>query len=598
MVTTALHCRATRDGAAFLVSLFFSVFGIPHASADITKLVEATVEMPAKGPTGTVSATIVLENVAGQDLLVQLIPSGRSLLGMEDRIDRKRAVVLRAKDRTKLTAPLAITSAPKQILSLVVIAANRGGAIIGTQPIAVYLRVEDNVYIRSTYEELYLPPRGASHSERPTRSTLPVLDLRKIKASISPTTTLSGRKQQTLDQVEMQSHQLPEMDLSHYQNSKTRALLSQYRQSSLASHNAQRAFETGTGLQTHNLPPVPSARTQNFTVSGEFYYLGIVDANWHPGWNWLVHLTGEADSGGVIDLGSQYVLPNGKWSITVSDPRYSGKTLMIEYRPGGSYLMALGPDDREYWWSSMLRNNIPTTYFVGNEGADTSAAGWLAGLGNIYESGMELWNAFVNAGVNPWRAAPIQLHFPNLAHDCEPPKMNIWSCASPAGEIWLIPVHANTFTIQHELAHQLNFEFWNNIFPPDSGGAHVVDTCVSPGLALTEGFANAVPQWVMNPPNAPTPAVAGELFFIETPPASYCEGDWNEAWVAATFWDLIDTHSDGLDTFGFTNSVLPLSVYLALGVQPSLREFRPVYNFLAAPTGIDDVYSQNHIALD
>ncbi|MDO8595505.1 MAG: hypothetical protein Q7R45_02665, partial [Sulfuricaulis sp.] len=176
---------------------------------------------------------------------------------------------------------------------------------------------------------------------------------------------------------------------------------------------------------------------------------------------------------------------------------------------------------------------------------------------------------------------------------------NPWSCASVGGEIWLIAAHTDNFTVQHELAHQLNNEYWNNERPPGAGGSHVLSNCYNTGLALREGFANAVPHWVLDGENSSNPGAGG--FQLESPDkATICNGDTNETWVAGTFWDLLDRHGDDKDILWFNNAVEVFSIYLNKGVKNGMKNYRQDYRDAASSghqTYIDDIYKNNTITV-
>jgi hypothetical protein len=82
------------------------------------------------------------------------------------------------------------------------------------------------------------------------------------------------------------------------------------------------------------------------------------------------------------------------------------------------------------------------------------------------------------------------------------------------------------------------------------------------------------------------------------PGAAHCVGDWNEWYVAATLWDLIDSHDDGLDHVNLTASVIPLTVYLWLGPKISLRFFIGDHMAFTPPQPVQltvDAYKNNHV---
>jgi hypothetical protein len=286
------------------------------------------------------------------------------------------------------------------------------------------------------------------------------------------------------------------------------------------------------------------------------------------------------------------VQPDGSWKATFSALGYSGQNLFVQYAPKSSYAHIADRDGDDYWWYSPRRYQVPTTVNMDAEAADTGSSGNLMGLGDIYDHAMVFWNGFYTAGVNPARNHPINILYPNTWYDCETGQP--WSCASPDGDIWIIPAHATAFAIQHELGHQLNNEFWGSF---EGGGKHSVSTCSAPQVALSEGFADAIPYWLTGTFDNTPPTVNGGPSDIETPDPSLCVGDWNEWHVATTFWDLVDRRLDGSDALAMEPQVLPLLVYLWAGQKVSLRfylgdhmAFTPLPN-----TRVMDVYRNNTI---
>ncbi len=118
---------------------------------------------------------------------------------------------------------------------------------------------------------------------------------------------------------------------------------------------------------------------------------------------------------------------------------------------------------------SSLFVGISANYDFGLETVDTSASGDLSGIGDVYQAAMDFWWGFYSASVNPNRSKSIKLYYPNTWEFCG--TKGLWSCAASEGKIWLIPAHANSFSVEHELSHQLNYEFWGDSFP-NVGGSH------------------------------------------------------------------------------------------------------------------------------
>jgi hypothetical protein len=333
---------------------------------------------------------------------------------------------------------------------------------------------------------------------------------------------------------------------------------------------------------------------KTYKVSGRFSYRGM-DGNLHPGWNWFVQLWWRKDDGSWQKLASRYIPPSGNWSLSFAQSGYAGKNLLIQYRAGGYFILPQDRNNNEYWWNDPQQTNIGTDFNIGHRTADTSSSGSVPGLGDVYYGANLYWNKFTVSGVNPERSKPIRLFFPNTWENCS--GNSPWSCASVGGDIWLIPAHIGDYVIQHELAHQTNNEYWSEQRPPGAGGAHILSNCYNTGLALREGFANAVPHWVLDGENAADPDAGG--FELESPSkANVCNGDTNEVWVAGVFWDLLDRHADGQDRLYFNNAVEVFSRYLNAGVKNGIKNYRSNYRG-AASAGhadlIDAIYENNTI---
>ncbi len=99
----------------------------------------------------------------------------------------------------------------------------------------------------------------------------------------------------------------------------------------------------------------------------------------------------------------------------------------------------------------------------------------------------------------------------------------------------------------------------------------MLSICHHTGMALSEGFADAVPHWVLDGENAADPDAVG--FELESPSkANVCNGDTNEVWVAGVFWDLPDRHADGQDRLYFNNAVEVFSGYLNAGFKNGIKK--------------------------
>ena len=225
---------------------------------------------------------------------------------------------------------------------------------------------------------------------------------------------------------------------------------------------------------------------------------------------------------------------------------------------------------------------------------------------------MNMWSRlYWDGNIDPVPADPIKLYFPNTWYNCG--GNSPWSCANSSGEIWLIATHGRQAdTVVHELAHQLNNKFWNNKRPAGSGGSHTLSGCYPDrlGMALREGFANFMPAWVGYPSrNVADGGFSSGRWALgldaekRTSPPNCSKGWENETWVARTFWDLHDKHSDGDDILWFIHKGAVISLYLGNGVANNgdamdMRDFETIYRNAASPGHqgyITDIFEQNRM---
>lgn len=305
-----------------------------------------------------------------------------------------------------------------------------------------------------------------------------------------------------------------------------------------------------------------AANGTKYHISGKFSYIGL-DTLWHPAWNWSVWLWWN-DNGNWKMMAATWIHSDGSWEFDLEYPGYAGQHLRVQYRTENNYIYGLNKDDETHKWKGPDRNNIGVNFDEGHWGADCSN-GEVAGLGEVWKYAHDFWWKLKSNGFEPIREEPIKLYFPNTDYACGNADGKPWSCASQEGTVWLIPAHADPHVVQHELTHQLQNEYWDNYSVPNSTGQHFLSKCWVKGGAMTEGFANMVPYWVMKSVDDADPELdyAGKIETRSTDPAKHCQdGDINEMWVAANFWDLMDRHDDGLDDIYFINPANVLSIYL------------------------------------
>ena len=103
--------------------------------------------------------------------------------------------------------------------------------------------------------------------------------------------------------------------------------------------------------------------------------------------------------------------------------------------------------------------------------------------------------------------------------------------------------------------------------PPGSGGTHNLWDCYNNGLALTEGFANFITYWTQFDRGNTSPVAAYFNMNVESLPAGVCGNQTAEMRIAATLWDLYDTHGENInssngDGLHYINPGVPVALYL------------------------------------
>ena len=142
----------------------------------------------------------------------------------------------------------------------------------------------------------------------------------------------------------------------------------------------------------------------------------------------------------------------------------------------------------------------------------------------------------------------------------------------------MISAHGFEFVVQHEIAHSINSFYWGGHMPSGSGGAHSFSQCYTNGLGLSEGFADFVAYWTQFNRDAVDPQATYANRSFETP-TNACNGQSNETWVAATFWDMYDSPNDGSDANSKYDSLLfvdqaePVAVYLGNSGKNNMSDY-------------------------
>ena len=338
----------------------------------------------------------------------------------------------------------------------------------------------------------------------------------------------------------------------------------------------------------------PNENIANHTLRGQFSYKGM-DGRLHPAFGWRVEALRQGSTGSWSVVTSDWVEFDGSWRLNVSN----GGNYRFRYIAANRFFSPMDENENIYRWIGPVRNNVNVSHNEGHRYANLDNSD-VRGLGEVYNEGMTLWSKlYWDGGINPIRNNTIKLYYPNTFYNCGGGRTSPWSCANTSGKIWLIPSHASRFGVTtHELAHQINYEFWNNKLPNNSGGAHNLFNCYTEGLALTEGFANFMVFWA-NQDRSGQPN-NGFDFKAETLSTSYCTKPTaqNESWVAAAFWDLHDTRADGKDQLWFIHKGSVPAIFLRNGVQQSMKDFHEIYRSHANSNHsviIDNIFKQNYI---
>jgi hypothetical protein len=317
------------------------------------------------------------------------------------------------------------------------------------------------------------------------------------------------------------------------------------------------------------------------------------DGSFHAAWGWVVTAWQNQQVGPFtfyLPLGWTYVNGDASWSIPLANAQTSSQ-VYVEYQPANRFVQLQDPNSNVYTWGDWWTLHGQDTD-IGSRFADLSSSGDLPGIDKLYEGATDEWVKFYDNGMNALRDQPIQVTYPNSlasGHCVENTNASgqsvaayAWSCSEWSdGKIWIIPQHADKSVVQHEIAHSINSYYWNGHLSNGAGGAHSLTGCYNGGLALTEGFADFIAYWVQFGPSL---AQAEASYFntdIEGYNGDSCSsGDINEMRVAATMWDMYDTHNDGpdanhMDGWNYIAQSAVPSLYLNNGTQQQMSDYLP-----------------------
>ncbi len=351
-----------------------------------------------------------------------------------------------------------------------------------------------------------------------------------------------------------------------------------------------------------------SPRGTAYGISGQFS-VKWTDHALHPGWGWRA-VAYWNNAGTWTELASDWVQWDGSYVLNVSYPGYSGQNLRVQFRAYNAFFEPRTQANNLFRWKNSDKTNISTNHDEGHHYADCDG-GAANGLGEMYFGGYLLWSDMSWRGdISPLRANPLHVYFPNTWYNCGTVGGSPWSCAMWNGDVWLIAAHGvQNDVVQHEFAHQVHYEFWNNNFPTGACLSHNICTSYNEGLALTEGYADFVPAWIgCNRGDASCTASNGTE--METNACGSATNKNNREWyVAQTFHDLWDSHADGDDVLWYVNEGSPHKLFLSNGlaaggscgggagaVSRGMDDYQNIYrnNCSAGHQGyIDDIFEQN-----
>jgi hypothetical protein len=207
---------------------------------------------------------------------------------------------------------------------------------------------------------------------------------------------------------------------------------------------------------------------------------------------------------------------------------------------------------------------------------------------------------------------PHELHYPSKTHSCN---SLVATCYDDFSDKIYLALNTDTddwinrFTVQHELAHSLEDEYWGFVA---GVGEHRYDECDADGaVAYSEGVADFVSVWAHN--EGFSYDLQEDPFNIMSPNPIGCQGkpqfdssgngNHNEEYVAAALWDMHDhTNADDAwgenwdDTYGAQSDngvvhlVLNHPVLYASQLRVDYTAMYPSYKHW-----IDSIFGMNHI---
>jgi len=596
------------------LTLAYSIFFPPTVQAFSKPLFQAEITRVSKtGSADRVIGSVRLTSQVAQPIKVRLAylktyNSAATNADLPQKANRavrySRLVSIRPNGRGLLPFQFALKDDGKRVVILMIEAYDKTGKqLIGRQTVDLYFLIRKGRYQRSTYNELYVPrdeiipvskvSRDAKIAPFPTKETMRHIDPRVLE---DLTSQHIGRENNGFP---TSISTLPAVD-----------------ESSLLLSDAADSWLNGQDLMLKLLGiENAQAATGYFHVSGKFSFKGIANDFLQPAWQWEVELRGKKDNGESAILATANVDHNGNWYASFAEFGYSGQELLILYRMRNFYVsFEKNEAGTPYLWGHTF-SDIPATLNIGHWYANTSESGTAFGVADAYANSTLYLGKSLMGGIDPIREQPIRVFIPNTWYNCGLDQEEPHSCArgegdDGAGWLWLAPKHMYTVTwllveppdgvsipsflvstgfvpypktLYHELAHHTHFEYWNNELPPYDSEAFIYD-CVSAeskGQALVEGFADAVAFWHLHELDEPAPTEQSYTGNIESP-INTCKNESEPGLVAATLWDMMDTHVDdaAFDHMHFNEAEDVLLTFLEGGYHETMSSMED--NFITA----------------
>ncbi len=299
--------------------------------------------------------------------------------------------------------------------------------------------------------------------------------------------------------------------------------------------------KAGAPLRTGKTPPggagpaqapVSQARTPGTScVTGSWWYQDQT-ATWRPGYNTLVQVL---RSGSVVAGG--WAGSDGSYTVCWSTGGVTQNNIVVQFR-----------EDNSIWKVVDASGNS----LVFSTGAFSVADGATYDLGSLAPSDGALYrgvHAYEEAN-DEWLWVPTTACWDPGDTSCRQLSI-IWYPTSTDGTYWNGAVHLAAddpnaaITVDHEVAHNLMYELYDQYMPPAPNcNPHYIFGVSSTGCAFTEGWAEWVPASVYNDPNYRWPS--GAVQPLETPTwgDGYPYGDAVEGRVAGALIDIADPGSE------------------------------------------------------